>query len=114
MPGVLIVESMAQTAAVLVVETLGPTAAGKLVYFMTIESAKFRRPVLPGDQLQLAVEKERSRGNVWKFPWSRNRRGRDSGGGHLRRYDHGQPAGAGLTQAAAMQTHPTFQPGTPV
>ncbi len=67
MPGVLIVESMAQTAAVLVVETLGPTAAGKLVYFMTIESAKFRRPVLPGDQLKLAVEKERSRGNVWRF-----------------------------------------------
>jgi 3-hydroxyacyl-[acyl-carrier-protein] dehydratase len=67
MPGVLIIESMAQTAAVLVVETLGPDAAGKLVYFMTIESAKFRRPVVPGDQLRLAVVKERSRGNVWKF-----------------------------------------------
>ncbi len=67
MPGVLIIESMAQTAAVLVVETLGPEAAGKLVYFMTIESAKFRRPVVPGNQLRLAVSKERSRGNVWKF-----------------------------------------------
>ncbi len=67
MPGVLIIESMAQTAAVLVVETLGPGAAGKLVYFMTIESAKFRRPVLPGAQLRLLVVKERSRGNVWKF-----------------------------------------------
>ncbi len=67
MPGVLIIESMAQTAAVLVVETLGPDAAGKLVYFMTIESAKFRRPVVPGDQLRLRVVKERSRGNVWKF-----------------------------------------------
>ena len=67
MPGVLIIESMAQTAAVLVVETLGADAAGKLVYFMTIESAKFRRPVLPGDQLRLAVSKERNRGNVWKF-----------------------------------------------
>jgi len=67
MPGVLIIESMAQTAAVLVVETLGPDAAGKLVYFMTIENAKFRRPVVPGDQLQLHVAKERSRGNVWKF-----------------------------------------------
>jgi 3-hydroxyacyl-[acyl-carrier-protein] dehydratase len=54
MPGVLIIESMAQTAAVLVVETLGPEAAGKVVYFMSIESAKFRRPVHPG-------------GNVWKF-----------------------------------------------
>ena len=47
MPGVLIIESMAQTAAVLVVETLGPDAAGKLVYFMSIDGAKFRRPVVP-------------------------------------------------------------------
>lgn len=67
MPGVLIIESMAQTAAVLVVETLGPDAAGKLVYFMTIEGAKFRRPVVPGDQLRIHVAKERNRGNVWKF-----------------------------------------------
>ncbi len=67
MPGVLIIEAMAQTAAVLVVETLGPDAAGKLVYFMTIESAKFRRPVVPGDQLRLLVVKERRRANVWKF-----------------------------------------------
>ena len=67
MPGVLIVESMAQTAAVLVVHTLGPDAAGKVVYFMTIDSAKFRRPVVPGDQLRIEVTKVRSRGNVWKF-----------------------------------------------
>ena len=67
MPGVLVIEAMAQTAAVLVVETLGEDAAGKVVYFMTIENAKFRRPVVPGDQLRLAVVKERSRGNVWKF-----------------------------------------------
>ena len=67
MPGVLIVESMAQTAAVLVVATLGPDAAGKTVYFMTIENAKFRRPVVPGDQLRLEVEKVRNRGTVWKF-----------------------------------------------
>jgi 3-hydroxyacyl-[acyl-carrier-protein] dehydratase len=67
MPGVLIIESMAQTAAVLVVETLGPHAAGKLVYFMSIERAKFRRPVVPGDQLRIHIVKERSRGNVWKF-----------------------------------------------
>ena len=67
MPGVLIIESMAQTAAVLVVETLGPDAAGKLVYFMSIEGAKFRRPVVPGDQLRIHIHKERSRGNVWKF-----------------------------------------------
>lgn len=67
MPGVLIIESMAQTAAVLVVETLGPEAAGKVVYFMSIENAKFRRPVVPGDQLRIHVVKERNRGNVWKF-----------------------------------------------
>jgi 3-hydroxyacyl-[acyl-carrier-protein] dehydratase len=67
MPGVLIIEAMAQTSAVLVVETLGPQAAGKLVYFMTIEGAKFRRPVVPGDQLRIHVSKERQRGNVWKF-----------------------------------------------
>ncbi len=67
MPGVLIIESMAQTSAVLVVETLGPKARGKVVYFMTIEAAKFRRPVVPGDQLRIHVTKERHRGNVWKF-----------------------------------------------
>jgi 3-hydroxyacyl-[acyl-carrier-protein] dehydratase len=67
MPGVLIIESMAQTAAVLVVETLGPEARGKVVYFMSIEGAKFRRPVVPGDQIRVHVEKERKRGNVWKF-----------------------------------------------
>lgn len=67
MPGVLIIECMAQTAAVLVVETLGPEAAGKVVYFMSIENAKFRRPVVPGDQLRIHVTKDRNRGNVWKF-----------------------------------------------
>ena len=67
MPGVLIIESMAQTAAVLVVETLGPAAQGKVVYFMSIEGAKFRRPVVPGDQMRVQVTKERNRGNVWKF-----------------------------------------------
>jgi len=67
MPGVLIIEAMAQTSAVLVVESLGEKAAGLLVYFMTIESAKFRRPVVPGDQLRIHVTRERRRGNVWKF-----------------------------------------------
>ncbi|MGI4976281.1 MAG: 3-hydroxyacyl-ACP dehydratase FabZ [Janthinobacterium lividum] len=67
MPGVLIIEAMAQTAAVLVVETLGPDAQGKIVYFMSIEGAKFRRPVVPGDQLRIHIIKERSRGSVWKF-----------------------------------------------
>jgi len=67
MPGVLIVEAMAQTAAVLVVHTLGGEAEGKIVYFMTIENARFRRPVGPGDVLHLHVSLERNRGNVWKF-----------------------------------------------
>ncbi|MEO5374065.1 MAG: 3-hydroxyacyl-ACP dehydratase FabZ [Alphaproteobacteria bacterium] len=67
MPGVLIIEAMAQTAGVLVVETLGPGAEGKLVYFMSIGGAHFRRPVVPGDVLHLNVFKERNRGNVWKF-----------------------------------------------
>lgn len=67
MPGVLIIESMAQTAAVLVVETLGDEAAGKLVYFMTVDEARFRRPVFPGDSLRVHVSKVRHRANVWKF-----------------------------------------------
>ena len=66
-PGVLIIEAMAQTAAVLVVETLGDGAKGKLVYFMTIDSARFRKPVVPGDQLRLEVRVLRNRGPVWKF-----------------------------------------------
>jgi 3-hydroxyacyl-[acyl-carrier-protein] dehydratase len=67
MPGVLLIESMAQTAAVLVVATLGPDAEGKLVYFMSIEGAKFRRPVVPGDQVMVHVTRVQRRANVWKF-----------------------------------------------
>ena len=67
MPGVLVVEAMAQTAAVLVVETLGPDSLGKLVYFMTIDNARFRKPVVPGDQVKLFVSIQRNRRNVWKF-----------------------------------------------
>ena len=67
MPGVLIIESMAQTAAVMVVSSLGPDSEGKLVYFMSVEDAKFRRPVEPGDQLHVHVTKKQNRGPVWKF-----------------------------------------------
>ena len=67
MPGVLIIEAMAQTAAVLVVHTLGPASEGKLVYFMSVDNARFRRPVFPGDRLDVHVTKQRNRGNVWKF-----------------------------------------------
>ena len=67
MPGVLIVEAMAQTAALVVVEGAGEEAEGKIVYFMTIENARFRKPVTPGDVLHIHVEKLRGRSNVWKF-----------------------------------------------
>ena len=67
MPGVLIVEAMAQTAAVLVVHTLGSEAEGKLVYFMTIDNARFRKPVVPGVLLRLEVEFVQKRSRVCKF-----------------------------------------------
>ncbi len=67
MPGVLIIEAMAQSAAVLVVHSLGQEAEGKLVYFMSIDDARFRKPVVPGDRLEILVKKRHSRANVWKF-----------------------------------------------
>lgn len=67
MPGVLIVEAMAQTAGVMVVNTLGKESEGKLVYFMTIDEARFRKPVVPGDALYIHVTKVQNRRNVWKF-----------------------------------------------
>lgn len=67
MPGVMIIESMAQTAAVLVVSTLGLESEGRLVYFMSVDNARFRKPVVPGDTLHVHVYKRRQRGNVWKF-----------------------------------------------
>lgn len=67
MPGVLIVEAMAQTAAALVVASIGTVAVGKPVYFMTIDQARFRRPVVPGDQLRIRVVKQQKKFSVWKF-----------------------------------------------
>lgn len=67
MPGVLIVEAMAQTSAILVVKTLGDEARGKVVYFMTIDNAKFRKPVVPGDSVYIHVTKVKQRGAIWKF-----------------------------------------------
>lgn len=67
MPGVLIIEAMAQTAGALVVHTLGPEAEGRVVYFMSIEGARFRKPVTPGDQLMVYVTKLARRANAWKF-----------------------------------------------
>ena len=67
MPGVLIIEAMAQTSAVMVVETLGVIDQNLLVYFMSIENAKFRHVVVPGDTLELHVTVIRGRGKIWKF-----------------------------------------------
>jgi len=65
MPGVLIIEAMAQVAGVLAFQS--GAAPGKSVYFMSIEKAKFRKPVVPGDQIKLEVNILQHRGNVWKF-----------------------------------------------
>ncbi len=67
MPGVLIVEALAQAAGILAVESLGLTGSGKLVYFMAIEGAKFRKPVEPGCLLSLEVEFVQKRSSVCKF-----------------------------------------------
>lgn len=67
MPGVLIVEAMAQTAGVLVVETKEMIDQGLLVYFMTLDKTRFRKIVAPGDVLELHVKILRGRGKIWKF-----------------------------------------------
>lgn len=67
MPGVLIIEAIAQTAGALCVHNAGKEDIPQIVYFMGIDKAKFRKPVVPGDQLLLHVKKIRSRGPVWRF-----------------------------------------------
>jgi 3-hydroxyacyl-[acyl-carrier-protein] dehydratase len=67
MPGVLIIEGLAQTAGALCVASLGENYQAELVYFMGIDNAKFRKPVLPGDQIHYHVRKIRNRGRVWRF-----------------------------------------------
>lgn len=67
MPGVLIVEALAQAAGVLAVESLGLAGSGKLVYFMSIDGVKFRKPVEPGVLLSLNVEFVQKRSRVCKF-----------------------------------------------
>ncbi len=66
MPGVLIVEAMAQTAGAICAKQ-NSKGQRKLVYFMTIDGAKFRRPVVPGDVLELRVEKKKQRGSIFKY-----------------------------------------------
>jgi 3-hydroxyacyl-[acyl-carrier-protein] dehydratase len=67
MPGVLIVEALAQTAGALVMHSLGLNTGNRIVYFMTIEKARFRRPVKPGDMLVMKARALRRRGPVWRF-----------------------------------------------
>lgn len=65
MPGVLLIEGMAQTAGAICART--QAAGAKLVYFMTIDNARFRKPVTPGDRVEYHVTKLKQRGNIWKF-----------------------------------------------
>jgi 3-hydroxyacyl-[acyl-carrier-protein] dehydratase len=67
MPGVLIIEALAQTAGVVAMDAELEEGQSSLIYFMTIQDARFRQPVVPGDQLRLHVTKERARRNVWRF-----------------------------------------------
>ena len=67
MPGVLLVEAMAQTAGALVTHSLGLAGSSRIVYFLTIEKARFRKPVTPGDLLRMPVKFKRRRGPVWRF-----------------------------------------------
>ena len=66
MPGVLLIEGMAQTAGAICINARGK-ASPEIVYFMTIDNAKFRKPVLPGDTIEYHVKKIRNRSNIWKF-----------------------------------------------
>jgi len=67
MPGVLLIEAMAQTAGALVIAHLGSEQEGKLVYFMSIDKARFRKPVVPGDTVRFPVRQIQKRSRVWKF-----------------------------------------------
>jgi 3-hydroxyacyl-[acyl-carrier-protein] dehydratase len=66
MPGVLIIEAMAQTAGAICVHKMA-SSTPSIVYFMTIDEAKFRKPVVPGDRLELHVKKVKQRSNIWRF-----------------------------------------------
>jgi len=65
MPGVLLIEAMAQTAGAICARKLG--SENSLVYFMTIDNARFRKPVVPGDRVEFHVTKQKQRGNIWKY-----------------------------------------------
>ena len=67
MPGVLLIEGMAQTAGAICVNARQGNTRPKIVYFMTIDKAKFRKPVIPGDTVEYHVKKIRNRRNIWRF-----------------------------------------------
>lgn len=67
MPGVLLIEGMAQTAGAICVAAIGESYEPRIVYFMSIDRAKFRRPVIPGDTVHFHVRKMRNRGPVWRY-----------------------------------------------
>ncbi|MBF0625782.1 MAG: 3-hydroxyacyl-ACP dehydratase FabZ [Magnetococcales bacterium] len=67
MPGVLILEAMAQAGALFAHRTDPEAIKGRLIYFMSIEKARFRKPVVPGDQLRIEMELKKRRGDVWRF-----------------------------------------------
>lgn len=67
MPGVLQIEAMAQAAGAMVLYTLGKEAKGSVSYFLTVDEARFRHPVLPGDTLRIPIRKIKTRGQIWKF-----------------------------------------------
>lgn len=67
MPGVLQIEAMAQTAGAIVMANMGSEVAGKLVFFMSIDKARFRKPVVPGDQLHFHAKLVQKRPPVWKY-----------------------------------------------
>lgn len=67
MPGVLIIEALAQTGAIMMSKSLNIDIAGKVIYFMSIDGVRFRSPVRPGDVLRMHVEVTRARGDIFKF-----------------------------------------------
>jgi 3-hydroxyacyl-[acyl-carrier-protein] dehydratase len=67
MPGVLIIEALAQAAGLFVLNSIGKNAEGHKVYFLSIDKARFRKPVVPGDTLMLHAKMERCRGQIWRF-----------------------------------------------
>jgi 3-hydroxyacyl-[acyl-carrier-protein] dehydratase len=67
MPGVLIIEAMAQTAGAICINNMRNVDATPVVYFMTIDGAKFRKPVVPGDRLEIHVRKQKQRGGIFRF-----------------------------------------------